>query len=221
MKNNWVFKLERNLWFNRDKKETISLNQKRNFRGEEGDGALILEFLNGNWQFTAHYEIQSIKIENPDAEKKIINIGLALVSLLEDKLLDDYIYSLRRVTDFKRPIKHFRRKYNRLSVPEFDGILEDNIYQKRTIVGTILNALHRSHQESFLVYLAEKSPEQLLANADMDEVFTVLLEYLNYAVIKPALYLAESVRILRTLKIDTKDIGFGFDIETVSNSTLR
>lgn len=222
MKNNWVFKIPKLDFFgNTNQKETIRLEQRKNFRAEIGDRALILQYIKGEWKFTAYYEIAEINSKNPDAETKIFDINLRLVNVLEDKLLDDYIYSLRRVTNFKSPIKHFRQRYNRISDTEFDGILYDNIYQKRTIVGTILNAMHRNHQESFLMYIAENSPSHLLSNADMDIVFSQLINYLNYSVIKPAMYLSASVEILNSLKIDTKNIGFSFDINSVAYRTAQ
>lgn len=217
MKNNWIFKIPKFTSFDSSsQKETIRLEQKRNFRGEVGDRALVLQFVSGDWQFVSNYEIQEIDLKDPEAEYKVFNIRLVLISKLEDKLLDDYIFSLRRVTNFKYPINHFKNRYNRISIPEFEGILYDNIYQKRTIVGTVLNAMHRNHQESFLIYLAERDPAQLLGNADVDEVFTFLLEYLNFSIIKQAVYLSESVEILRKLGVDTKDIGLTFNQDLIT-----
>jgi hypothetical protein len=222
MKNNWVFKIKKFVTFDHNsQKETIRVEQRRNFRGEVGDRALVLQFIKSDWEFSAQYVIEEIDIKDPEAEIKVINIRLSLVAELQDRFLDDYIYSLRRVTNFKNPINHFRNKYNRLSDTEFDGILYDKIYQKRTIVGTILNAMHRNHQESFLMHISENAPEQLLGNVDMEKVFALVIDYLNFAVIRPSIYLTTSVQILKELGLETKDMGFSFNADAITPRTAQ
>jgi len=223
---NWIFKQGEHFILDSEaKKAVVTFEQKRNFRGKVGEDVLILEQGKWNeWEFTAQYKI--LEITPPkviDIEYKEFIITLELVIEFEDKLLDDYIYSLKRVTNYEYPIRHFNRKYSRLSDAEYEAIVEDNIYEKRTIVGTVLNAMHRDHQEAFLLYVAEESPEQLTGKVDIDRVLELLIDYLNFSVIKPAQYLSESARILRSIIGEDQyaDSGFATDIEKLGKTNVQ
>lgn len=220
---NWVFKYGDH--FKLDKKSNkavVTLEQKSNFRGKEGDEVLILEKIKNKWVFTAQYKIlEIIPPKNLQSQYKQFVITLELIKEFEgDKLLDDYIYSLRRVTNYATPIRHFNRKYSRLKDAEYEAIVDDDIYEKRTIVGTVLNSMPRDHQEAFILYVAEESPEQLTGKVDIDKVLELLLYYLNYSVIKPAQFLRESANIFKALfdEKELADIGFGSDIGIEKNS---
>jgi len=166
---NWVFKTGDHFELNSTaNKAVVTIVQKSNFRGKEGDDVLILEKRKSEWEFIAHYKILEITLPKENqSEKKEFVITLELVKEFQgDKLLEDYIYSIRRVTNYASPIRHFNRKYSRLKDAEYEAIVEDNIYEKRTIVGTVLNAMHRDHQEAFILYVAEESPEQLTGKVD-------------------------------------------------------
>jgi len=135
---NWVFKTGDHFELNSiEKKVKVLLIQKANFRGKVGEDVLILDKRKSDWEFTAHYRILDIaSLQEIQSEKLEFLITLELVTEFEgDKLLDDYIYSLRRVTNYAYPIRHFNRKYSRLKDAEYDAIVNDNIYEKRTIVG--------------------------------------------------------------------------------------
>lgn len=223
---NWVFKTGDHFKLDSTtNKVVVSLVQKANFRGKVGDDVLVLEKRKSDWEFIAHYRILEIAPPNEtQSEKKEFVITLELVKQFEgDKLLDDYIYSIRRVTNYATPIRHFNRKYSRLKDAEYEAIVEDNIYEKRTIVGTVLNAMHRDHQEAFILYVAEESPEQLTGKVDIDKVLELLLDYLNYSVIKPAQYLRESANILRSILNDNEyaEIGFGSGTELIKKTDTK
>ncbi|MCH6236786.1 hypothetical protein [Cognataquiflexum rubidum] len=214
---NWIFKTGDYIKTENDgQRATITFEQKRNFTGKEGEDVLILEKRRSEWQFISHFSIVKIEVKNQEAENKEITISLALVKLFkEEKLLEDYIYSLRRITNYSYPIKHFSRKYSRLFDAEFEAIVEDKIYLKRTILGTILNAMHSEHQKAYINYVALESPELLTGKSDMDKALELLLQYLDFAVIKPAQYLKESVELLKNIVSDEEieQIGFAEDIE--------
>lgn len=209
---NWIFKTGDHLKFlNEGKNGELRLEQKTNFTGESGEDVLILS-RKKEWEFIAHYRIENVSVENPDDEYKKIQVSIELkTEFASPKPLDDYIYSLARITNYANPIKHFNRKYNRLSDIEFNAILYDKIYQKRTVVGTILNAMHEDHQNAFIAYLGTEQPDLLTNRADMDRILLLLLRYLDFAIIKPANYLKEIDRIINNsdLKKHYDEIGFG------------
>lgn len=204
-------------------KAIVALTQKRNFTGKVGEDVLILH-KKAEWEFTAHYQIAGIEVSNPEAEYKEITITLVLVNIFKDvKLLDDYIYSLLRITKYAYPIKHFSRKYSRLYDAEFEAIVEDKIYLKRTILGTVLNAMHAAHQKSFISFVAGEAPEILTGRTDMDKALSLLLEYLDYSVVRPAKYLKESAELLQSIvsEKDLSEMGFAVDAENIQTKETQ
>jgi hypothetical protein len=83
----------------------------------------------------------------------------------------------------------------------------DKIYVKRTIVGIILNSMHRLHQEAFLQFIAFESPQSLTRDNDMEDVLNILKDYLDFAVIQPAKYILDSVSMLEKFVTDPDRIG--------------
>ncbi|MBL7839645.1 MAG: hypothetical protein JNJ75_05865 [Cyclobacteriaceae bacterium] len=218
---NWIFKTGDQLKFLNDGRNAeLRLEQKPNFTGQVGEDVLILS-KRKEWEFIAHYQISDVTVENPDDEYKKIKVTIDLkTEFAKSKPLDDYIYSLVRVTNYSSPIKHFNRKYNRVYDVEFTAILEDQIYQKRTVVGTILNALHKAHQNAFVAFLASQQPDLLTNRVDMDRLLPVLLKYLDFAVVKPAQQLLKIAEVINTtsLRQHYDEIGFGSFSETVKGS---
>ncbi len=215
----WIFKTGEHFQSDSDgQKAIVTLVQKRNFTGEMGEDVLLLK-KNTDWEFTDRYQIAGIEVKNQEGEYKEISITLVLVeTFTEEKLLEDYMYSLRRVTNYATPIKHFSRKYNRLYDAEFEAIVEDKIYLKRTILGTVLNAMHPDHQKGYISYASMEAPEILTGKTDMDKALTLLLQYLDFAVVKPVHYLIEIAEHLKTIitEQELEQVGFADDIEKLT-----
>src|SRR5688572_28624764 len=83
---------------------TVTLEQRQNFAGEKSDEVLLLDKGLEGWEFTAHFRISNVEVaELPNDYKKIV-ISLDQIEKFQvQKLLDDYIYSLIRVTNFAQP----------------------------------------------------------------------------------------------------------------------
>ena len=83
--------------------------------------------------------------------------------------------------------------------------------------------MHRDHQEAFILYVAEESPEQLTGKVDIDKVLELLLVYLNFSVIMPAQYLRESANILRTILSEKEfiEVGFGSGLEKPKKENIH
>lgn len=222
---NWVFKTSDFFQIdNGNHKVVVTIDQKRNFTGKEGENVLILEKKKSDWEFTAYYRIANVEVKNTEADYKKITITLGLVQQFkEDKLLEDYVYSLRRITNYAYPINHFRRKYSRLYDVEFEAIVEDKIYLKRTILGTVLNAMHSEHQKAFIAFAASEAPEILTGKTDLDKAMNLLLQYLDFAVIQPAQYLRDSAELLKSIISEEQitQIGFGLDIEKLNSRNTQ
>jgi hypothetical protein len=220
----WIFISGDHLRFDySDEKAIATFEQKREFSGGEGDMVLMLEKKN-DWTFTSLYSISSIEITIPEAEKMQTSITLTLIKhFKEDKLLKNYIYSLRRISNYKNPIANFRRKYRKIEEMEFEAVAEDKIYYERTLLGTVLNGMHADHQKAFIRHLAFNAPGMLVGNTDIDKALQLLREYLSYSVMKPAEYLKESALIFSKIfpKHELDTVGFADDIEELNPEKIH
>jgi hypothetical protein len=219
---NWIFNangLSQKL--DNDQTQKISFKQKRKFSGEVGQNIIILEEKNRNWVFTKSFEIIGIEQDKIDEEYNKITIALELKTIFkEDKLVEDYSYSLLRVSDFKDPSRHYnKRVYNRIEEVEFDAIANDKIYTNRTILGTILNALHPDHQKSFVEFLASEEPTLLTNKTDVDKALNYLYKYVEANIIEPIKYLKESGELFSSIfgQEELNKLGFAEDAERMKN----
>lgn len=201
---NWVFKAKQLDYDVSTKTEFIRLYVKRSFSGKPNDKVLILDKLTEGWAFTSLYEIE--KIDDPakgrtTEERRVITITVRFLDKYTDKLLEDYIYSLKRVYNFGQPINHFKR-YSRLNDEQFGVIANDEINYTRSVLGTVLNALPGEHQQAFIAYLAIEQPKLLQDQIDYTEALNYLSNYLQFAIIHPATCLVEAGRMLREISPD-------------------
>ena len=216
---NWIFKTGDYLKIDSQKNEAVAtLEQKLNFTGNFGENVLLIDKIKGEWEFISNYSIKEIDIQNLDLANKKIIVTLNLVrQFKEGKKLEDYIYSLSRITNYDNPMKHFTRKYSRLYETEFDAIVEDKIFVNRSILGTVLNALHRDHQETFIAYIASEAPELLTNSINIDKALNLLNTYLNFAIIEQSEYLKESASMLKIIIRDDEFSEIGFSTDTIDN----
>lgn len=219
---NWIFNANSlNKKLNNEETQKISFTQKRKFSGEVGENIIILEEKSRNWVFTRYYEIVGIDQEKIEDDYNKITIAITLKDIFkEDKLIEDYSYSLLRVTDFKNPSKHYnKRVYNRIEDVEFEAIVNDKIYTNRTILGTILNALHPDHQKAFIEFLASEEPILLTNKTDVDKVLNYLYKYVESNIIEPIKYLKSSGELFSSIfgQEEFINLGFAEDIESMEN----
>lgn len=221
---NWIF----NTWalnqnFTDPNKQKISFEQKGKFSGEIGENIILLEYKNKNWVFTKQYEITDIVQNKLDDDYTYIVITIDFISeFKENKLLEDYVYSLVRVRDFKNPINHFKRKYSRLTDVEFEAIVDDKIYTNRTILGTMLNALHIDHKKSFIEYLAQEEPALLANKPDVDKALNHLYEYIEANIIEPINYLRRSGELFSSIFEygELNKLGFAENVEKINDVNM-
>ncbi len=222
---NWIFRTGDFLqYIDKDKKALAIFTQKRYFSGRKGENVLVLDKSENGYEFTHHYKVSNIDVEENNDGYKTFLIDLVLVEKYSgDKFLDDYIYSLARIRHFDSPVKHYSKRYSRLFDAEFDAIIYDKIYVKRTVLGTMLNAMHPDHQQAFISFLSQEDPGLLIGKADIDKTLMLLMDYLKYAVIEPANYLKNSVEILKKLVDDESidEIGFTKDPREATTRTVQ
>jgi hypothetical protein len=218
---NWIFNANSlGQKFDDQKAQKISFTQKRKFSGEVGESVIILEQKKNNWVFTEYFEILAIEQDKLVDDYNKITIALELKKAFkEDKLIEDYSYSLLRVTDFKKPYNHFNRIYSRIEDVEFEAIVNDEIYTNRTILGTILNALHPDHQKSFVEFLASEEPTLLTNKTDVDKALNYLYKYVKANIIEPIKYLKESGELFSSIfgQEELNELGFAEDAERMKN----
>lgn len=189
---NWIFNAySLNQKLGDDKTQKISFTQKRKFSGKIGENIILLEEKSRNWVFTKCYEITGIEQDKLEDDYNKITIALELKTIFkEEKLVEDYSYSLLRVTDFKNPSRHYNnRVYNRIEDVEYEAIVNDKIYINRTILGTIFNSMHSDHQKGFIQYLTENDPKLIIIKPNVNKALEYLYQYLEQNIIEPINYL--------------------------------
>lgn len=212
---NWIFKTENII---SDKR--IEFSQKRNFKGQKNEKIVSLKRVNGEWFFDKYYNISNVEVKGFE-DKKLIILELELIEDFGlEKPLNNFIYSLARITKFRSPINHFRRHYNRIGDLELRAIVKDEIYFERTYLGIILNSLHIEHKKSFINYLAQTAPENLTNKFDVEKTFKYLLEYLETHVLFPAEILVAANEDLEDLVSQDYHTKISFTNDDELNSNL-
>lgn len=219
---NWIFKRKNNYDF-RDEKVVFLISQRRNFSGKIGDNALIFDEFEGKWGFDSRYRIDDINVKrenNSDFIDTTIVFRL-VVKFDEIKFLDYYKYSLRRITNFKYPHKHFIGQYNRIEEMEYEAIVKDKIFYSRTLFGSIVNNLHLRHRESFIIFISNKLPRILTSHPSLIEAIKLLNEYLKFAILKPSEFLKESYTIIQKLEANASLKVVFQDEEIIDKDTIK
>lgn len=212
----WLFN---NDYFNINgkEKEIFSWQQRRNFRGEQDDQIIVYKFDSKNELFIFLYKIVNIEINPLQKEENVLNdlrinvTAELLKDFNEEKEIEDYIYSFPRIIYFSNyRSKHFNRRYYRLTEVEFDAIVDNDIFEARSIIGTVLNSMHIEHREAFVRELIEEIPGVLQNKYRHDQVLGVLKNYLEYAVITPAKQLTEAFNAIEGVIEENTRQAMGF-----------
>jgi len=180
--------------------ERISWSQQRNFRGQPGDRIIFFQFRPTTKLFTYLYEIKSeVQRQIGSDNGTAITLELELQrNFNQDKEIENYIYSFPRIKNYTTRLgRHFIKKYYSLSEPEYEAIVNDQIFWPRTILGIALNAMHIDHRQAFLRYLVEGNPDILLNDFNHEVVLERFREYFHFAIEIPARQLTAAADIMR------------------------
>ncbi len=184
----------------------LSWEQKSIFPGEVGDRVIVFEFSNKAHFFSYLFTITSTNKEELQKKARTTNQYEVVLSLkLEkdfetEKIIDDYIFSFPRIVYFGKYLyRHFNRKYYRLKEEEFSAIINDEIFEPRSILGAAVNAMHIDHRRAFSQLLVERFPQVLQNRYNHSDLLALLNEYLRFAVILPAIHLAEAFNDVETI----------------------
>ena len=208
----WLFLSEKFNTFSGKETETLTWEQKTKFSGQIGDEVLMLD---KEHRFTYTYKIQEADFKAPTNGGSFYGITLQLKQLSryeEEKELLDYAFSFPRVRNFGTRInRHFNRRYYRLTEIEFDAVNNDDIFVERSLVGTVINAMHKDHQQEFVKFLVEEYPAIIQGKIGYGNIARKLLEYINFAIITPACQLQEAGVVLKGLLDDNIYSVVSFD----------
>jgi len=198
----WLFN---DKYFNHttESKQKFAWQQGRRFKGEPGDNVIMFRYSSMNPVFTSLLEIVEVEIRpvsenNQSSQRNSITLSLRLLDQFKnEKEIQDYLYSFPRILYYReRLYRHFNRKYYRLTEMEFDAIVKDEIFVARSVIGTVLNSMHRWHLETFVNELVKQMPEILINKYRHDEVLQLLRTYLEDSVITPAMQLKKGYDIM-------------------------
>lgn len=216
----WLFNLAK-FKIGEAETEVVSWNQRRRFGGLKDDKVIFFQ-LNSNLKyFSSLYTITEVtnKPTSGDEDTRRFDITVALQKEQDfgkNKPMLDYVFSFPRVRYFDKYLyRHFFLRYYVLSRQEFEAIVEDDIFESRTILGTALNSMHIDHRRAFSELLVSRFPEVLQNKYNHAEVLTLFKEYFEYAVLKPAKQLQDSMESLRSFlgPNPVNEISFGVQNE--------
>lgn len=198
----WFFKLENN-----------SLNDKRlnfatrtKFKGKIGDGIIFLTRQSGEFSFTSYGIINLIKSKKLEDKLYVNEIFLKIYEITEQvNLLENYNYSLKRITNFKRPEVNFKAQLGSLHKAEYEGIIAGEFFYARTAFGKYVNALPQEHQLAFIKYFMEIAPEIYFnPTKNFDRALEILEDYIENRVTTPARLMNEGFKILTKYVLETE-----------------
>jgi hypothetical protein len=219
---NWVFKSKGEIVDSKNENLIISFEQSGGFSGEKNEGALLFNQDKGKMEFTHVLEIESVdlvEIKTPEGltrkrPRVKVTITLRLVQKFEEpRQLDFFTFSLKRINNYRAPKINFRRAYARLEKVEFDIIVQNRVYVKRTILGSTLNSLHRDHQKGVINYFAQEAPEVLFRSYTTDKALGLLREYFKSNILAPLENLLRAKDIWEQLSVSTAPISLRFGLE--------
>ncbi len=203
----WFFKLENNSLNNK----TINFETRTKFKGKIGDGIVFLSIQSGDLSFTYYGIIDSLEFEKIDEKLYINKVFLKIYEIYEeDNLLENYTYSIKRITNFERPEVNFKVQLGTLQKVEFDGIINGEFFYARTAFGKYVNALPGDHQLAFVKYFIEIAPEIYFSTTkNFDKALEVLENYIQDRITIPARFLNQGFKILSNYVNDSElnDIG--------------
>lgn len=156
--------------------------------------------------------IEKNTFEENEVNSFLLNIEV-LGILKENNSLEDLNYSLYKITNFKKPWKHFVRSYSFLYERDYKTIRNGDIFISRTAFGKFVNALHNEHKINFVTYFIENEPYLYFYQKDYVSAFKLLQEYIKYHILQPSEYIKESYNMLINLvgEDTASTIGFSDD----------
>lgn len=226
----WIFKIpdwQQSLGENRE--FTFSFTQKRRFSGSRYDFSIVLDSDASGFYFSAIFVIEDVKLlPTTDNEGNIVynhDVNFRVLERFQKlKPIDYYLYSIKRVRNWERPMNHFKLKYTEINQLEFEAITEDKVFLERTILGGVVNQLPSEHRESFMQLLMIEMPSVFFEIKDYKPVYDLLKRYLEYAIVNPSKMLVYSYSAMKGIlpNQNLDDLSFGevddnFQVSSKSN----
>jgi hypothetical protein len=192
-RSHWVF-VDEFAKIGDDASVDVRFESRRPFKGQEGEYYLILrKDPNGKlgWHFSSFGIIRKIQSENSGELNLIVVQGDGISRFLPENeaTLNDYRFSLGRVSNFNNPFKHFSTPFLGISGLEFHAIIKGKIFMSRTAFCSILGALPFEHRLSFTQYFRSRYRDR---RKDYVKAYRILLEYLDVSLTVPSKLLRAS-----------------------------
>ncbi|MEO1215574.1 MAG: hypothetical protein AAFY45_18720 [Bacteroidota bacterium] len=231
MPNHFVFNFGNHHWKNRSnsfldiKISTIELHIRRNVSIQAGDKFIALQNEELDAVFTHFGSVEKIeKIKDDSIQELAFVFKIELRS--EGKLqinnqLADFAYSLKRITNYLSPEKHFNRSYSNIDEFDFETIREGRIYIARTAFGRLINSMELTHRINFIRHYVSDDPEAFLVkDKNYIEAYNRLSNYIKIIIIQPARQLREAFSLFKEI-VNYDQITEQTTFQKESENTLK
>lgn len=168
-----------------------------------------------DYYFSSFGKINSIiKLKESSIEQKynVYEINFTIDSKLkENNSLDNLIYSLKKIYNYKNPLLHFRRPYTYLEDIDYLTITEGRIFISRTAIGKIVNSLPRAHVQNFIIKLIEVEGLNFFVEKDYISALKNLKIYIEEEIDNNGKLLLSCEYMLKNNfgnQLNIEDIGF-------------
>jgi hypothetical protein len=140
-------------------------------------------------------------------------ITLNIQEILEgNNYFDDYVYSLLSVTDFSKPLVHFKQKTRIISATDFDTIVESKVYVARTAFGKLVNSLPKENKFEFSLYVMKRFNTTNFKKINYVDLLDFLMDYIEKHVLSMGDLLVETNGMIKNQLLDTginyQEVGF-------------
>lgn len=176
----------------------LTINKKK-VPVQERDIIFLLEYLNGRWGFQTQWRIDGVK--KGEAKTDIperITVEMYLDERFEFRPLDNFVYTLSYIRNYKRPEKGFRL-FRNLTPIEASMILRGKVDEVRSLIGFTFYNMHRDHRICFLEKLGLKDLRQEYVVYDEYELLNKMNEYVIDHIINPSEQFLESVKLFKKM----------------------
>ena len=151
----------------------------------ENDRVLFFQRNGNDITFSSVGKIAAVKASEGE---QIVEFG-ETENISPSRSLQVLAYSLRKVTRFDHPARHFRNRINKLNEDDFDTILNGEVYLSRSAFGYFINQLPAERFLEFVRWISIDSSELLIENPDFKALWSRLRSWIESEYIEPFSYI--------------------------------
>jgi len=196
----------------------ISLFHSNTLGLSKGDKVIFLHKNRNNYFFSSYGIIEQIGSPGETNREKymISKIEISIKGILSGEYtLNDFVYSLLKISRYNKPYLHFNWPYNKLKKFDYDTLTNERIFLSRTIFGKIINKLTIEHKIDYLNLCFAELGDDYFNGHSLKKALEILRNYINYTIVTPGRYIEKTTNLISNIIPEEykNKIGFMGDYE--------